>query len=614
MKNILKASLLAAVAFLSIGCNTDPEYYSTVAPETFFTSQETVWQRYMRPFTHWKWHFTTNDHNGEVQMLGTDEICLPTRNGDWYNGGTHQNEHHHVFATSEGVFYNNFYGVGMGVALAYDALEDIENYVDFEALKFPEGTKETMVAQLNVLIAHLYKDGLDKFGGMNIYTREEAREKIVKGRATDVETFEFIENLLLENINKLPLKPSLGYEETTYMYRGFAAVLLAQLYFNAVPYTQGAKGEMWDKCAKICEDIINGVYGPYALDSTWNGIFKHSNYTSPEMIYGVPSNSTYSGSNGSYWQRWLHYNTKNYLGGATYGDWNGYAIQPSYAPDGRMYTDADWKLGRPMSKFEDTDLRKQPYCYLGNGEYTGLFLMGQQVSPSPRDVDGTWICKGSREYQGRVLYLNDAIARFAYGNQGADGISAHPEQEQYMVYTWDENGVPYDKDGNVIDRSKLGFLRSTIADGEEASGWRLIKMNPVADKPDYDNLAWRNPAMTPIARLAEVYYMLAECYFNMGRLDEAAELINTVRKRNFENGNDPNPVTAANLDKYRLADEWMIEFLGEKRRRTDLVRWGMYVTEKWWDHEPTNNPNLNRFPIPDSSIASNNLLEQNPGY
>jgi hypothetical protein len=39
---------------------------------------------------------------------------------------------------------------------------------------------------------------------MNIYTREEAREKVVKGRATDVETFEFVETLLKENIPKLP--------------------------------------------------------------------------------------------------------------------------------------------------------------------------------------------------------------------------------------------------------------------------------------------------------------------------------------------------------------------------------------------------------------------------
>lgn len=100
----------------------------------------------------------------------------------------------------------------------------------------------------------------------------------------------------------------------------------------------------------------------------------------------------------------------------------------------------------------------------------------------------------------------------------------------------------------------------------------------------------------------------------LGDKQTAAELINTVRKRYFEGGNDPDPVTAANLDKYRMLKEWKLEFLNEGRRRTDLVRWGAYVTEDWWDHKATNNPNLNRFPIHYNIIGANNLLKQNPGY
>jgi hypothetical protein len=77
---------------------------------------------------------------------------------------------------------------------------------------------------------------------------------------------------------------------------------------------------------------------------------------------------------------------------------------------------------------------------------------------------------------------------------------------------------------------------------------------------------------------------------------------------------DPDPVTSQNLDAYRMLDEWEVEFLGEGRRRTDLIRWNMFVTEKWWDHEPSNNANLNRFPVPASAISGNNALKQNPGY
>jgi hypothetical protein len=72
----------------------------------------------------------------------------------------------------------------------------------------------------------------------------------------------------------------------------------------------------------------------------------------------------------------------------------------------------------------------------------------------------------------------------------------------------------------------------------------------------------------------------------------------------------------SDFDKYRLADEWLIEFLGEGRRRTDLVRWNMYTTEPWWDH-PADGPGQefrNRFPIYQTFKAANDKLVQNPGY
>ena len=618
IKNILKASLLSAFAFLSVGCNTDPEYYSTVAPEIFFTSQETVWQRFSRPLTHWKWHFATNTHHADAQSLGTDELAIPTKGTDWYDGGQYQNMHWHDFRSSVGMFHNNFYGVGMGVALAYDALEDIDNYVDFEALKFadPEGTKQSMIAQLNIIIAHLYKDGLDKFGGMNIYTREEAREKIVKGRATDKETFDFVEKLLKENIDKLPKKQSVNESETSMLKQAFGATLLAQLYFNAEAYIGKS---MWAECAAICKDILDGKYGPYKLGENWNDAFKWNNYTCGEILGGVPSNETYSGTVGAHWPKWTHYNTNQYMGGTSYGAWNGFCIQPSLKPDGTPYT--EFKLGKAFSKFHEKDLRKKPYTYLGDGEYEGMFLAGYQVSPSPRNPAGPgetgefkngkwtgWVCMGNRTYSGTILYINDMVARHSMGN-----LNEEVDQSK-LVAKWDKDGKPYDKDGNLMSMDTFKYLRSTIADGEENSGVRIVKYSVLVDKIDYDNLAKRCPAMYPLVRLAEIYYMLAECYTHMGKMNEAAALINTVRARNFEGGIDPDPVTPQNLDKYRFLDEWLVEFLGEKRRRTDLIRWGMYVHEDWWDHKATNNPNLNRFPIGDKVISSNNLIEQNPGY
>lgn len=113
-------------------------------------------------------------------------------------------------------------------------------------------------------------------------------------------------------------------------------------------------------------------------------------------------------------------------------------------------------------------------------------------------------------------------------------------------------------------------------------------------------------------RLEEVYYMLAECRMRAGLKKEAADLINEVRSRAFENKADPDPVTKDNLDKYRMVDEWGIEFLGEGRRRTDLIRWGLFLTEEWWDHKASNDPSRLVFPVPTTAIAGNNKLADEP--
>lgn len=91
-------------------------------------------------------------------------------------------------------------------------------------------------------------------------------------------------------------------------------------------------------------------------------------------------------------------------------------------------------------------------------------------------------------------------------------------------------------------------------------------------------------------------------------------MINDVRKRNFENEADPDPCTAANLDEWRMLVEWGIEFLGEGRRRTDLLRWNKFVEADWWDHKATNNQYFKVFPIPNDAISGNPLIEPNPGY
>lgn len=563
-----KLNYIAAVAlFLVAGasCSIDPTYYSEVVPDTFYASQENVWQRFNRPFTHWRWYLAHDAPRWNMQEFGTDEFCLPTRGSDWYNGGVFQKFHHHEYTEDMTEIETGWTNFGMGVALAWDALEDLEK-IDFDALGFKEGVRESMLNQQKALVASFYIDGLDFFGGVPLYTTTQTE---AKGRATAEETFNFIDSLLTEAIPNLPLKEELGGFEKGSINRAAGAALKARLYFNVKSYIGK---EMFSEAAVICQDILDGKYGRYALDTDWTNIFGFDNEASPEIIWSVPSQNAKLETDGMLWANMVPYNFKNYLGGLKdSGSNNGCCLIPSRDPEGNLYK---FNLGNPYESFNDKDLRKQLYVYEGNGKYRGMFIVGELRNPLNPD----WVCTGDREYKDQVIFERDQIAYFA------------------------KVGKEY---ASVKD------LPSTIATAEESSGVRVTKRSP---RPNQDEFKRMFDPDVPIIRIAEIYYMLAECKMRAGDKQAAADLINTVRRRYFEDGVDPDPVTAANLDKYRMLKEWMVEFLGEGRRRTDLIRWDAYVTENWWDHQATNNPNLNLFPIHYTIIGANNLLEQNPGY
>lgn len=574
--NILKSILGGVVAATALtSCNIDPDFYSQVTPETFYTSQEAVYQRYARPFTHWRWFAGHDDNMWLLQELGTDEFIQPTRGSDWYDGAKYQKIHHHEYAEDMGFIDEGWKLSQMGTALAWDALEDLST-VDFNKLGFPEGTRDAMLSQLQGLVSYFYLKGLDMFGGMPLYTTTQSD---IKPRSTDVRTFEFIDSLLTEALPNVPVKTELGAKETGAINAAAIATMKAQLYFNAPSYI---RQEKWQECADICKDIIEGKYGKYDIDPDWTNVFGFNNDTSPEIIWSVPSEHAKLESDGMHWSRMVPYNFRNYLGGLEdSGSNNGIALTPGLDPTGRPYTT---KLGRIYSKFNDQDIRKQNYVYLGDGKYKGMFVVGLQQNP----LNPEWVCMGSREYKGQIINEVDQVAYFSRVN--------NPRYK--------------DANGN-FQYTSVNDLESNIGTAEENSGIRLYKVSPRPNQTDKKLMF--NPDI-PIIRLAEVYYMWAECKMRLGDKQGAADLINHVRKRYFEGGNDPDPVTAANLDKYRMLDEWMMEFVGEGRRRTDLVRWDAYVTEDWWDHKATNNKDLNRFPIHYSVLEANQKLEQNPGY
>lgn len=565
--NKITNCLLAGVAglLLSTSCNVDPVFYSQVVPDTYYTNSDAVWSRFNRPFTHWRWWVAHNDSRIRLMEVGTDAMCVPTRGNDWFDGAVYQNLHHHRLTDDMGVTKDGWDLVTMGVAQSWSAIEDLED-VDFVKVGLTEDDRTSMLNQLNVLAASFYLDGLDMFGGMPLYT---STKEAVKGRSTDLETFNFVDSLLNAALPNLPVKTTLGEAETNIIHQAVAAALKVRLYFNAESYIGKP---MYEEAAQLCQDIINGKYGQYALANHFTEVFGWGNETCPEIIWTVPSENAKGETDGGLTAFTLPYNFKDFLGGLQdAGGNNGLCLCPSRDPEGNLYK---FNIGNPYETFHAQDIRKQQYVYEGGRKYRGMFIVGELNNPDFPDYK----CMGAREYAGQVLNVVDQIAQIS------------------------QIGKTYPTAKDVP---------STIADAEENSGVRVLKFSPL---PNQDEFKERFNPDCPFIRLTEIYYTLAECKMRLGDKQGAADLINSIRKRNFLDGNDPDPVTAANLDKYRMLKEWLMEFLREGRRRTDLVRWDAYVTEDWWDHKATNKEAYNRYPIHYSNLNANTLLKQNPGY
>ena len=198
--------------------------------------------------------------------------------------------------------------------------------------------------------------------------------------------------------------------------------------------------------------------------------------------------------------------------------------------------------------------------------------------------------------------------------------------DKRLIKTW-RMGQQYALDGSPLwtggwvdgINQPLIYTRDIVAlDGPATmvEGYRFckyeIKVGGTA-APDNDYV---------IMRYAEVLMMKAECLLRTGGdANEAARLVNEVRKRSFD---DENLLTAAELQatiiyngvpvQYgRLLQELGVEFALEGLRRSQLIRFDdNFVKGTWTFHSPSNDTKRNLCPIPFDQLQSNPNLVQNP--
>lgn len=567
-------SILCASLF--VGCTDLSEnLYDQVGSENYYNTQMDIIRAVFRPFEHAYWSVQSRQ---VLQELPADQIATWKKDDWWEDGGKWSRLHYHTWTIEEEQFKTEWEACFTGIMQCNYIMDDLVT-LDCQKYGMSREDFDALACQCRVLRAWFYLRLLDEFRNVPLAVSSDVT-KNSESNVSPQELFSFIETELKDCVAKLPAKSGAagnGIDQGQWK-KAAAAALLVRLYLNAEVYIGENK---YKECSDIARKILSGEYGSYALESTWDKVFDWDNENSAEVIFGFPSAKGYNHyvySGDTFWWTVPARQVSYYFGDVEAMSLNGdhnckYRLAPSYTPDGKPY---NTKLGCTVAKFQKypEDYRLKMYRNLGSSTREGMMLFGYLEYSNGGSIQRVTSPEG-----GYDLYLRDAVGQFK---------NTPPDE------------APSD-------------LTSDMSHGDHNSGWGYVKYPFYADTDEGQLEAdWVE------IRYAEIYYSLAECEFRLNNIDEAARLLNAVRKRNYPESAVADymyqPEGPVVLDEQELLDEWGREFLSESRRRTDLIRFGKFCTGTWWDKSADSDQHTILFPLHRDILNANPKLNQNEGY
>lgn len=233
-------------------------------------------------------------------------------------------------------------------------------------------------------------------------------------------------------------------------------------------------------------------------------------------------------------------------------------------------------------------------CIIARNALVYKFFPNKDVPMIPEDVD----------VPAQADLPNDAAIDAwdaQYGVRTVDIVAAAGD-DRAMFYSGAGGGR------RTMDPSAINSFQS----GLSIVKWQNIRSDGAAtshtEYPDTD---------IPLLRLAEAYLTRAEANYRLGDTNAALQDIVTLRSHR---GCTAQP-SASDIDEMYILDEWAREFYLEGRRRSDLVRFDCFTTDKYlWDWKGgvkegrSVSDIYNVFPIPETDINNNPNMTQNEGY
>ncbi|MDD4192403.1 MAG: RagB/SusD family nutrient uptake outer membrane protein, partial [Mangrovibacterium sp.] len=485
-----------------------------------------------------------------------------------------------TYTATSGQVNNKWSALYEGIARANLVMQNIGSISDDE---LRAELKDQYLAEARFLRALFYFQLLDFYGGVPLYDESVVIAKdfanMMEPRGTPEQVRAFIVSDLDAAIAALPKNSEYAAADYGRATQGAAQALKGKvLLFN----------KQYQEAATLFEAVI--ASGEYALHPGYEDLFKPGGDASNEMIFaiqniggvgqdfGMPM-TFYMGTRSSYGSCWDN------VTAAT-----GFVDSYEYL-DGRAF---DWEEWIPGFTSGDAVKDAAFRSTLASGNKT--------VASYPEAKELLLEMYGQRDPR----MMQSLILPYTMYK---GWVSNAPKDCEYVIAT----GV----------NETNGFIR--VNNNWEIYLWRKF----VAE---YNmNGAINNRADTPInfplIRYADVLLMLAECYNETNRPDDAVNLINNVRARVGMPGINSGPSWLAALDKdqvfERIKHERAVELAAEGHRFGDYKRWQLLETlngkvEKGFTgktyYTKTATARDYLWPIPQAELDMNGALTQNPGW
>lgn len=158
-----------------------------------------------------------------------------------------------------------------GIKTCHTFLENVDRVPNMD-----ESLKSRMKAEARFIRAYLFFRLANHYGDVPLFDYGlTVGEANTISRSPKAEVIDFVRTELNEIVSMLPTKQEYPAADNGRITKGAAMTLLARTYLY---------DSDWTNVASVCEKIMNGEYGEYALFSDYKGLFQPENEYNSEMI------------------------------------------------------------------------------------------------------------------------------------------------------------------------------------------------------------------------------------------------------------------------------------------------------------------------------------------